>query len=1857
MASSSFGVLLDKLRVPHPTVQRYAVRSIFDTLKVGPPHLGLQSQAGQQALSECLLLASRCLPALDEAVSQLCDLLQQGEEAPLVLAHLQAALECAPAEAVPMIVRSIGFVCRHLLSNHSSILQGFQAYELHPFVKAFTSRRETHLEIVQQVLIMFMQDGFMKDSECLRFLQPVLNYVLLHPWAHGENFLVARELHFGLASLISSNFAVGRLLIRLLVYFISHYSLQTAQESDRTVTALRELVDVLESFAMQASVEAEIDDCKKIVGNVLVLLVETCHKLKEQGFSLLPILELLGRVVKLQKSLDDTVFWRWKVLSLAHLLAMTDLKEEQLALICLAKNVLRKSDQNGMDVLIDSMHAFPVALLWVFPTVNLMASSCTFLKETATSLLQDLEDFLGFYWTQKESDVPLQTIDFNTATSHGQLADNMHNILFYLWFDGGPCKTWISLKSTADWVDFKNQESEGWLQRLSTYLEKIFQSHSSKVSKFSKSEAYQNSGLIIWICMVVSVVLIHPVNNIFATEVIAGIGKFDSIKGFSLVPVVLFYLKALRRHWKKARAENLFGLLKLLPSLAVHPMSSSVVVGTLEPLLHSKCSRVLQATAIRLLCKSWEVSNKVFPYLQAALDHTHLLEPVTDFQISLSRAVSICDVCKRDADSGVELILSIQVCIESKSLPIKALGLQSLAWLCQYDVIDFYTAWDVISSLFSGFPSDPLLAESLCFFLQNGALDAAAYSDSAYIILQFLWKAATIPDAEDELDCKWWTVREKALKALSSYEVDDLNISLGDDRGRQVKILLSEVKPEVLRACEKLVIKFLHHEFKFRRRGQEDVKHMDSKVGKVITAIPRALSASVQNGSFSMQSPAAYLLLKFFHQQGRLGLQSSKVKAKNTLQSLQEWEANFEQQFFEISDHINLQGNVILALLYLDPWFPFIMEWLKERRSIHNASDTPINLENTAALHLMKLLCRISEEAIPRVAENAVLSLAVLYRCFQVSQETPDNLAASIVEYLKSRLVQNGHEYLQWTSAVALGVVGRYCNAAEWRLKSDISKCLIECLSKSDRDIVRGACGMALGFLCQNLVSQDGKCEPGADLAGTVQERELSIHAFVFENILNLLSIWCPETFEVLQKIGRHTLESSGNKLKNLCSPQIKSSSESGKECIWTVAGLAMAIGSSVVALERIGAPKSISHVTEFLIQGIHTFHSGPDKDCFFSLAIGSFISLPTCIETCLRLGILREEVDTLLQNEKDFLVLCKSDKYFPAELRMAACIGSGNLLATLLHHGTHKLTLEDIHSIIESLKSVALGKNCALSSLGGFIGLANALGAGTALVVPPRQHRLDMLKTMPSMDGGMEASTVCTPLLYESSCQGLVQNLVQDLLRSSLQASDASSMSSACWALALIRKAFIKENDAEHKEYGDVSSSIHTKISLTSLPKESSLYILCSWLLDIQKKLVNSRFPYFTVASVLRCLKEAPQLPFLDWGTLMRQFLHQMTSSLEFVDKNYQYVVMQDELCKECILFTLAHARRLPNLQTFLNELCDLSRLISMRTSVSSVLILHMAELSSIFSRSQMEKFFLDSVELTCRGCTLQDSECSFSSNASWQLKISFWKGLKCLILQLSKDSEQYMDKDKLFLGAEKCLDLLDVPSIDSENSNLVFEEWSGALECMLQASKEWIMKVTEFDWKGAPTTKEDVISAQKAVFIMSQMVIKGSLPPSALTKPIRWFCNQEASKVFPQLLWITSALKEVSLEEKQQCLIEAIETACLLENPETGLLFFALLTSSWCSYAPLILVDSQTILKLLPFTLKLLLSEEGWRFTSKAVLQKSMALLEKFADHIRTRDSALFYVKQACMAMRKDLSLADQLRLVDDLEAVLPL
>lgn len=129
----SYSHLLERIRVPQPSIQRFAVISIFEKLISDGP----ESDAAKGAISYCLRSSSSAV--LDQSVRELCRTAKDGKiRVSHALLELQAALEgCEDSRSLDLFVKGIGFLCRLGFRNDPS--WQFEPPEAHPFVKVTTN--------------------------------------------------------------------------------------------------------------------------------------------------------------------------------------------------------------------------------------------------------------------------------------------------------------------------------------------------------------------------------------------------------------------------------------------------------------------------------------------------------------------------------------------------------------------------------------------------------------------------------------------------------------------------------------------------------------------------------------------------------------------------------------------------------------------------------------------------------------------------------------------------------------------------------------------------------------------------------------------------------------------------------------------------------------------------------------------------------------------------------------------------------------------------------------------------------------------------------------------------------------------------------------------------------------------------------------------------------------------------------------------------------------------------------------------------------------------------------------------------------------------------------------------------------------------------------------------------------------------------------------------------------------------------------------------------------------------------------------------------------------------------------------
>lgn len=128
-AMGSYAALLEKTRVPQPSIQRFAVISVFSKLRAAPERLGSESEA----ISFCL--TSESITVVDQSVRELCRLVSDSVlDLSRGLLELQSALEGCDSKLVSIFVKGLGFLIRIGYEKKNGNWK-FNSTENHPFVR------------------------------------------------------------------------------------------------------------------------------------------------------------------------------------------------------------------------------------------------------------------------------------------------------------------------------------------------------------------------------------------------------------------------------------------------------------------------------------------------------------------------------------------------------------------------------------------------------------------------------------------------------------------------------------------------------------------------------------------------------------------------------------------------------------------------------------------------------------------------------------------------------------------------------------------------------------------------------------------------------------------------------------------------------------------------------------------------------------------------------------------------------------------------------------------------------------------------------------------------------------------------------------------------------------------------------------------------------------------------------------------------------------------------------------------------------------------------------------------------------------------------------------------------------------------------------------------------------------------------------------------------------------------------------------------------------------------------------------------------------------------------------------------
>ncbi|KAL5864319.1 hypothetical protein ACOSQ3_001833 [Xanthoceras sorbifolium] len=1796
----SYTSLLDKTRLPQPSLQKFAVISIFSKLRSAPPHLGPDSQPGRDAISHCLHSTSP--PVLDQSLREFCRLVVDSVfDVSVGLLELHSALEGSDPKYVPLFVKALGFVVRLMFERRNGSWK-FGSVENHPFVKILSSRAEVHAELVQQILQFMVRNKQLGMVEVCEFLRPFFNFSIIRiPFSDALSSLFVRQLVSSVASLCCSfpddAVPVFMLLIGCLKYFPQKNLDEHKNFNYFVECTVDAYIVVLRHLVLKGSLVTESQMCGvELFGTVLSLSISP-HK-HSNGIE--PIVELLKRILAAQRdlSLQYKPELSSAILSLFTILIESELEHEQLCILKLLLFLLnwKSGSDYGVDGATTDLNE---ELLLIFPVLNLMSTPSKLVKKAATDLLVMLEKPLVKLLAAQKLELAIN--GEYPPISRPEFI--VFRLFKHLWFQDHSMLSGSSFLTLASIGDSAIKEMDNgprpWTSQLREYLLWIVDRQKSSRPISASQDKFLNE-MPMLLCAITSVLVMHPSLGSSTIDTSAAIGLLDPKLGVPLLLVILFYSNVFSR--KDVIYHHMLPkLLGMIPSLASHSAMIPLVVQTILPMLHKDAKPVLYATAIRLLCQTWEINDRAFGSLQGVLHPKGFTDFMYERNICISMAASICDVCRKDPDRGVDIILSVSACIESQDPIIQALGFQSLAHLCEADVIDFYTAWDVIAKHMPDSSLDPLLAQSICLLLRWGAMDAEAYPEASRTVLKILWDAGTATYPDHEL--QWAKARASAFEALSQYEVSLLDKNILDFKKRSLEVLCSETNQDVLRAMEGFQVKIITHEHINRRRFIKDKKVPGSKVEKLVDVFPQVIFSSGKR-SYARDLPGAALLC--------LSFTPKSLKNQGASRGLQDVHITYENALVDIAASLQLSRNIFVALLSLQSWKSFMCRWLRANVFLIDAKAESIALDRTskAANDILKRMIRVSEESLPRSAENIALAIGALGVVLPPSTHTIKSTAS---KFLLSWLFQHEHEHRQWSAALSLGLISTSLHVTDHKQKFQNIDGLIEVLCGSRSTLVKGACGVGLGFSCQDLLARVEAADKTNLDKETYNMQEMELLGRTVKALAHMICQLAPSSSNILKSLSAH-LPVSSDVDTNITPEWSLETFEDLEDDIWGVAGLVLGLANSIGALYRAGADDAVLKIKNLIISWIPHVNSlvqssdfcGERSEIF--LSVGSCIALPVVVAFCRRVELMDDkELGHLVNGYRVLiseLISVNKSGNFHRSLLMASCTGAGSLLSCILNEGVHSIKVDHLNSLLELFKKCYSNPYPPIIHLGGMLGVVNSLGAGAGVCI----NVPALTSPMHANSSRKEHSSILGPLLSDPVCEQFVTSLIQEIFLVAQNSDDQQLQQYAAWAMSFL------QNHLRSKELLNVDNNIQTdesgsKSVTQSFSEDSAVMKLSLWLTSPNYFGTDTNVHVATVSTVLRCLSRAPRLPTLDWGAIIRRCMRYEAQVAKLLPPDS--ADRRGTLREECIQFSLAHANQFVSLLTFLDELSDLSRFRSLEVNLQAFLLFHLPDLIKLFSGSRLEKLFDDIKNYLSLVSSHQDpDQKSF-------LRISCWKGLYLCLEEVSLDSVEYIQ------NMEKCMEALFtmLPALKStnfsgKNKMNMAEEWSEAVACLGKARQEWLFDFLQISHVDPVQGDLQLNEALKKIQATAKLVRIGSFPLTELGKLKAFILNFEPLGIWDVLVEVVAALQQTDTSVKRQWVVDAVEISCVSCYPSTSLQFLGLLSGSCCRYMPLLILDRVTVLNDLPVILASLLSEPNWETVAELFVSYLWVATERIYD-----------------------------------------
>ncbi|GER29503.1 ARM repeat superfamily protein [Striga asiatica] len=1806
-----YAPLFEKTRIPHPSLQKLAVISVFDKFRSAPP-----SDAGREAVGRCLRSASPSV--VDQSARELCRLVKDAKlDVSTGLLELQSALEeSSSPELSSVFVRAIGLLTRLGFQQNPSSFR-FHSSEIHPFVKVLCCGTEVQGGLVKQVIMFIMKCKHLGMEAVCDFLGTFLNYSIIKVPIASYSSAFVRELVSTMAAFCCSFPQEAIPIMKMLTRCLSFFPCKNAEEVSTVSCIIESLVDAYQVVSKQlVGMGLLVDEVQSRGLALLEAVVLQNRNFRSRLGGVDKLLDAAKNILAVQKELgfDCCTELSLVTLFLFQVLTQSDIEHEQYSTLKLVLFILRWKYENDYFIGASASESIE-ELLFIFPVLALVSSPSTSIKQTATDLLFILEKIATNILIAPE-EKQLVRGKHLLAVTPGHI---VFRFLRNMWFEdqlSSHCLFYVNHFSDGDIdSDGEHSELEIWTSCVTEYCLRLFGKGKATPSTSPSKEIFPAEIPLI-LGAVSSVLFLHHTRN-FSIDLLATCSSIEPMLGVPLLLLTLFY--------------NHLKLLGLLPSVASHPAMIPLVFQILLPMLQMEVDQyviykiflymfyltvdhcrtnmmldkprrislvvleplvdrefyILQYSSLmnvifcfdpqchkggcytlgygKLTCigyRLWLLPNirKIIP---AILQPNGLAQYEAESDTCISIAVSVEDVCKRNPDKGVDIILSVAACIENSNPWVKSLGLRSLAHLCEADAIDFYTAWEVIATHIQDYHGNSIVAYGLSLLLKWGAMDAEAYPEGAANALNILWSIGTHQEVRQS--SSWNRAREAAFVALSQYDVVHIQRSIPDFSSRNMEFLVSQSDLDSLPAFREFEVKIINHEHITRRRfvKQKRVSGSGNKIVKLLDVVPGVIFSSGSKQSIK-EFPGAALFCFPTHRDVKNQGLSRDVHAK------------YEDAAVEIAASLQISRNTFLALLSLQSWKPFMQRWLRSRVMVLEANVHGTMLDNTskAANEILKILTRLADAAIPRSAENIALALGAFCVVLPASAHMVKSMAS---KFLLDWLSQYAHEYRQWSAAISLGLISSCLHLTDHEQKFENINALLEVASISKSTLVKGACGIGLGFSCQGLLNRidfGAKAQPKKETHG-MHETELlrkiirTLVAMIYqlggssENILKKLNDYIPLETDYLSTEFEVIIEDNDHL----------------EEDAWAIAGPIIGLGNSLGAIYRFGAYDAVLYLKDLVFSWIPVTSTLSSKtvtsdECVQMSSIGACLALPTIVSFCLRVEMIDDtELGRLMSGLMELisgLLSVKQSDTFHQSLLVAACAGAGSLLSIVLNAGLNFLKAEDVKGLLELFRKTYLSPHVLFVHLGGMVGVINAMGAGA---------------------GTLLLSDDLGSLLPNHAPETELTSLIQEIFLIAQNPDDPQSQQHAAWAISFLRHSIFSrdrssEVSAAHGDSGVLKSASH------GFAEDSLVMKLSMWLTQMNYSELGGSINTRTVALALRCLSYAPRLPSLDWGAIVRRC---MKYSGQIVETPSQDTALRKgtTIREDCFLFLLSHANQSDSLLGILDELYDLARLKTLEPNLQSLMLLHLASLMKTFSNSRLLKLFDDVADFL--HWFVSSNRYDHGGRAS--LRVSCWKGLTTFL----DEAQDYAS------NVENCMEILfkmlpwceSGVTVGNKDSKL---EWAEAIKCLGKARQSWLsdlLLISDANFRN----ENQIQNTLKKVQAIASLVRMGSLPLSELAKLKAYILDMNSEVIWNILVELSVILKQKDQSVRQQWLVDTAEILCVTSFPSTALWFLGLLSGSSCKYMPMLSADKSSVLSDLPVTLSSLLVGTSWEMVAESV------------------------------------------------------